>query len=96
MNKATDNIILTFLDVKQLRSYGRIAYILLYFSEKIYKNNVFELPVSRKEIAEFIGMTTENVIRALSELRKDGIIKIYGKTIEIADTERLKKINEYS
>lgn len=96
VNKSADNIIITFLDVKKLRIYGRIAYMLLYFSEKIYKNNIFELPVSRKEIAEFIGMTTENVIRTLSELRKDGIIKIYGKTIEIIDTVMLKKIKEFS
>jgi CRP-like cAMP-binding protein len=96
VNRATDNIILTFLELKKLRIFGRIAYILIYFSGKIYKNNIFELPVSRKEIAEFIGMTTENVIRTLSELRKDKIIKISAKTIEILDKERLKKISEFS
>lgn len=96
ISKASDNIIHTLLEVKHRRLYGRIAYILIFFSEKIYKTNVFELPVSRKEIAEFIGMTTENVIRTLSELRKDGIIKIYGKTIEIVDMERLQGIDEHS
>ena len=95
-NKAADNIIHTFLELKQRRLFGRIAYILLYFSKKVYRSNTFELPVSRKEIAEFIGMTTENVIRTLSELRKDNIIKISGKTIEILDLERLNKINEFS
>ncbi len=96
INKASDNIILTFLEVKKHRLFGRIAFIILYFSDKIYQNNSFQLPVSRKEIAEFIGMTTENVIRTLSELRKDGIIKIFGKTIEIIDKQRLMKIMEYS
>lgn len=93
---ATDRIILDFLEVKKKRLFGRIAYILLYFSDKVYHSNVFELPVSRKEIAEYIGMTVENVIRTLSDFRKDGIIKISGPTIEIIDKERLERIYELS
>jgi CRP/FNR family transcriptional regulator len=96
VNRATDRIILDFLEVKQKRLYGRIAYILLYFSRNIYKNKSFDLPVSRKEIAEYIGMTVENVIRSLSDLRKDGIIKIFGPNIEIVDEERLTRIAELS
>lgn len=96
INKATDRIILDFLEVKQRRLLGRIAFILLYFSRDIFKNNTFDLPVSRKEIAEYIGMTVENVIRTLSDFRKDGIIKIYGTTIEIVDLKRLERISELS
>lgn len=96
INKATDRIILDFLEVRQRRLYGRIAYILLYFAKDIFKTNSFELPVSRKEIAEYIGMTVENVIRTLSDLRKDGIIKIFGPVIEIVDMERLERISELS
>jgi CRP/FNR family transcriptional regulator len=96
INKATDRIILDFLEVKQRRLFGRIAYILLYFSKEIFKQPTFDLPVSRKEIAEYIGMTVENVIRTLSDLRKDGIIKIFGPTIEIIDMERLERISELS
>lgn len=96
VNKATDTIIRTFLEIKQRRLNGRIAYILLYFANDIYKSDTFELPVSRKEIGEFIGMTIENVIRTLSDFRKDGIIKISGKTIEITDKARLTRIREFS
>lgn len=96
VNKATDKIILQFLEVRQKRLYGRIAYILLYFARSVYQSNSFDLPVSRKEIAEYIGMTVENVIRTLSELRKDGIIKIFGPRIEILDEERLSRISELS
>lgn len=92
LSKASDKIIMTMLEIRTRRLYGRVAYILLYFSEKIYKNNVFELPVSRKEIADFIGMTTENVIRTLSEFRKDKIIKINGKEIEIINKAKLQFI----
>jgi CRP/FNR family transcriptional regulator len=96
VNRATDKIILDSLKLKQKRLYGRIAYILLFFSKDIYHSSSFNLPVSRKEIAEYIGMTVENVIRTLSDFRKDGIIKIFGPVIEIVDEERLTRIAELS
>jgi CRP/FNR family transcriptional regulator len=95
LNRVSDNIISTHLEIKRRRLPGRIAYILLYFANDVYHSHNFELPVSRKEIAEFIGMTTENVIRTLSDFRKDGIIKISGKTIEIVDVEKLTRIKQF-
>jgi CRP-like cAMP-binding protein len=95
MSKASDSIILNMLNIREKHLRGRIAYLLLYFSDAIYNKLSFELPVSRKEIAELISMTTENVIRILSEFRKDGVIKIYGKVIEIVDHDRLTKISEH-
>ena len=69
-------------------------YILLFFSQEIYKSSVFILPVSRKEIAELIDMTTENVIRIMSEFRIEDIIRIHTKEIEIKDFKRLEIIME--
>jgi len=80
------------IDNKQLR--GRIAYILLWFAQKIYRKDAFDLPISRREMGELINMTTENVIRILSEFRKDGIIKIDGKNISITNMEILEKISK--
>jgi len=94
MSKTSDDIIKVKLDISKKNLRGRIAYILLFFSGKIYETNVFDLPISRKEIAELIDMTTENVIRILSEFRKDKMIRINGKTIEITNPEMLKKICE--
>lgn len=90
----TDEIINTTLEISRKNLRGRIAFVLLYFARSVYKNNTFELPVSRKEIAEFIEMTPENVIRILSEFRKDGIIRINGKEISITDEKRLLVIAE--
>lgn len=95
ISEATDKIIIDNLAVKRKNLKGRVAHVLLYFAESIYEKNEFELPVSRLEIAEYIGMTTENVIRTLSEFRKDKIIKIYGKDILIADMKRLRDISEF-
>lgn len=96
LSHTTDKLLKTTLELRQRRLYGRVAYMLLYFADEIYKSDEFELPVSRKEMAEFIGMTLENVIRTLSELRKDKILKIYGKSILIADRPKLEKLRDLS
>ena len=95
MSKVSDKIIIENLNIRKKQVHGRVAYLLLFFAEQIYMKDDFELPVSRREIAEFIGKTTENVIRTLSEFRKDGVIKIYGKQIEIIDKERLRQVAEF-
>lgn len=95
VSEANDKIVLDNLEIKRKHLRGRVAHILLYFSNYIYEKDEFELPVSRREIAEYIGMTPENVIRTLSEFRKDKIIKIFGKDIQIADKKRLESISEF-
>ncbi|MBS0011223.1 MAG: Crp/Fnr family transcriptional regulator [Bacteroidales bacterium] len=93
LSQITDKIILQTLDIRNRNLAGRVAYILLYFSRDIYQSMVFDLPVSRKEIADYISMSTANVIRTLSEFRKEGIIHLHGKTVEIADMEKLELIS---
>jgi CRP-like cAMP-binding protein len=95
VSEATDKIVLDNLEIKRKHLKGRVAHVLLYFANYIYERDEFELPISRREIAEYIGMTTENVIRTLSEFRKDKIIKIFGKDILIADKKRLASISEF-
>ena len=88
--KVNEKIISQTLDIRQKNLVGRVAYILLYFTNEIYNTQVFDLPVSRKEIADYIGMSTANVIRTLSDFKKEGIIRVFGKTIEIVDIRRLE------
>ena len=95
MSRVADTIILESLEIRKKHLRGRVAYLLIYFARTIYFADEFELPLSRKEMAEYVGMTTENVIRTLSEFRKDGILKIYGKTIHIVNMESLESIAEF-
>ncbi|MBU1011713.1 MAG: Crp/Fnr family transcriptional regulator [Bacteroidetes bacterium] len=92
MSKMYDDIIENRFEINKKHLRGRIAYILIFFSTHIYQSDEFELPVSRREIAELIEMTTENVIRILSEFRKDKIIQIDGKRIKLLDPERLESV----
>ncbi len=89
-----DKIITQTLDIRQKNLVGRVAYVLLYFTKEIYKSRVFDLPVSRKEIADYIGMSTANVIRTLSDFKKEGIIRVFGKTIEVVDLDKLEVISK--
>ena len=40
---------------------------------------VFDLPLTREEMADYLGLTLETVSRQMSALKKDGIIELEGK-----------------
>ncbi len=76
------------------QAYGRLADIILCLAERIFKQNEFELPLSRKDIAELSGMSSETVVRMLKKFGEDGLIRMDGKQIEVIDTERLQRISQ--
>ncbi|QIG50523.1 Crp/Fnr family transcriptional regulator [Nordella sp. HKS 07] len=50
----------------------------------------FDLPLSRAEIADFLGLTIETVSRQLTRLRTDGVIRIEGtRRVTVVDIDRL-------
>jgi len=95
LSLTTDKILHESLELKRLNLRGKLAMVLHMFSTEIFSSTVFELPVTRKEIAEYAGVSTENIIRGMSEFRKDKLIRISGKEIEIIEPDRLKRIASY-
>ena len=81
---------LKFLNQKSARS--RLADILIFLSGKIYKNDEFELTMTRQEIGELISLTRENTARILSDFKKEGVIEIDGKRIKILNRDILDTI----
>ena len=73
---------------------GRIADVLLYFSEVIYLKERFELPLTRKELAELAGTTKESFIRTLTEFKNDKIIEVFDNEIEIKSMKIVKTLSE--
>jgi CRP/FNR family transcriptional regulator, anaerobic regulatory protein len=56
------------------------------------ETRVFDLPMSRLDIADYLGLTIETVSRQFSRLKSDGIITITAnRHIEIVNLARLKK-----
>jgi CRP/FNR family transcriptional regulator len=51
---------------------------------------VFELPATRADIGEFLGLTLETVSRAISAFRKRGWLKLHGHSgIELVNRAQL-------
>ncbi|MDU1004947.1 MAG: Crp/Fnr family transcriptional regulator [Clostridium butyricum] len=74
---------------------SRMAYLLTDLMEKygenIEKNISIELPLSREEMANFIGVTRETISRKLKKFEDEKLIKIVGtKIIIVLDEEGLK------
>ena len=76
------------------QAFGRLADILLCLSDRIFKNKEFDLPLSRKELAELSGMSSETVIRMLKEFKDEGLIHMDGKSLQVVDYDRLRQISE--
>jgi CRP-like cAMP-binding protein len=86
--------IFNFINLSYKHVNGRIADILLYLSDQVYKNNKFKLSLTRKEISEFAACSSANVMTTISMLHKEGIIKVEGKNIEIIDRKKLTEISK--
>jgi CRP/FNR family transcriptional regulator len=53
----------------------------------------FDLPMSRIDIADYLGLTKETVSRMLAELRTLGLIRLQAQNrVEVLDRERLKAV----
>ena len=73
---------------------GRIADVLLYFSEQIFQNNEFDFPLKRKELAQLAGTSKESFIRTLNEFKNDKIIDMQGRKVKINSINLVKKLSE--
>jgi cAMP-binding proteins - catabolite gene activator and regulatory subunit of cAMP-dependent protein kinases len=73
---------------------GNMADALLDFADKIFKSNVFTLPLSQTEFANLVDTSRESVSRLLSEFVRDGIIILNGKKVEIINKEALLLISQ--
>jgi CRP-like cAMP-binding protein len=73
---------------------GRIADVILYFSEILYKSNEFEFPFTRRELAELAGTTKESFIRTLAEFKHDKIINLEGSRVTINSMNIVKTLSQ--
>lgn len=83
-----------FVNTRQQNINGRMADLILYFSEKIYHSNNIEIPLSRGDMAALICTTRESVARSLKEFTQEGIIRVTGKKFDILKPQQLKIVGE--
>jgi len=80
----------------KLSATERIAKFLLNISHQRsrigWQNNPISLPMTRQDIADYLGLTIETVSRELSNLKASNMIKVItSKQIYLTDIEELKK-----
>jgi CRP/FNR family transcriptional regulator len=73
---------------------GRIADVILYFSDVIYNNPEFEFPLTRRELAELAGTTKESFIRTLTEFKNDKIIDLEASKVKINSLKIIRTLSE--
>ncbi|OQX79370.1 MAG: hypothetical protein B6D61_03680 [Bacteroidetes bacterium 4484_249] len=95
LNENTVQIYGRFYCLTNKQLHGRLADILLCLAQRIFNTMDFDLPLSRGDLAELTGMSTESVIRVMKDFKDDGLIETSGKTIKIINYEMMNKISEF-
>ena len=77
----------------------KLAYFLMLIARKMslqgYSKETFNLPMTREEIANFLGIAaSETISREFSELHRRGIIDVTRRHIEILKPNELEKLAE--
>ena len=88
------NLINTVRNLMYKQMNGRMADALLYIdSLKTEKAEIFQL-LSRKDLAEFAGISTESTVKLLKIFEKDGLIELQEKDIKIINHSGLAEISK--
>jgi CRP/FNR family nitrogen fixation transcriptional regulator len=77
-------------------SVERVAAFLLEMDRRLTGASVMVLPMCRRDIADYLGLTLETVSRALSDLHGKGILGFLGQTqrqIVLLDRVRLAELD---
>ncbi|MCG2626550.1 helix-turn-helix domain-containing protein [Bradyrhizobium sp. WYCCWR 13023] len=77
-------------------SLERVAAFLLEMDKRVTAAGVMALPMSRRDIADYLGLTLETVSRALSRLHELGVIGFIGNTqrqIVLLDRHQLASLD---
>ncbi len=82
-----------FMSQSQKKTFGKVADAILYFSKIIYENTEFDIPFTRQELADLIGISRESATRVLLKLKEDGIVQVEDRRITILDTNLLEQIS---
>ena len=54
--------------------------------------DAFKLPMSREDIARYLGLALETVSRGFTRLQEDGVIAVHGRRVEIVEHDELVRL----
>lgn len=88
------NLLDTLRIVMYKQMNGRIADTLLYINSlKSENQEIFQL-LSRRDIADFAGISTESAVKLLKGFEKDGLIELHDKDIVVINHKELLEISK--
>jgi CRP/FNR family nitrogen fixation transcriptional regulator len=68
----------------------RVATFLLEMDRRLARTGMIALPMCRRDIGDYLGLTLETVSRALSELQQQGVLGLSGaRQIVLRNRDRL-------
>lgn len=87
------NLLNTIRNLMYKQMNGRMADTLLYI-ETVQKEKpeIFQL-LSRKDLADFAGISTESTVKILKIFEKDGLIELHEKDIKVLNGSALQEIS---
>jgi CRP/FNR family nitrogen fixation transcriptional regulator len=72
----------------------RVASFLLEMSERIHNASMVELPMSRQDIADYLGLTIETVSRTFTQLESKATIELpTSRRIALRNRSALQRLN---
>jgi len=86
--------LIRMVNLSQKRMSGRLAEVLLYFSDEVFHNDEYEMILTRQELGEMTSMAKECAVRILKELEDSGVIYSDSSKIKILDKKKLIRISE--
>ncbi len=81
------------MNLTQKQIPGRMADGLIYLSEEIFESHEFELVLSKKDLGELSGMSSDSATKILRAFREEGIIEIKTSYIVIKNMDELFRIS---
>lgn len=90
LDRARDHMVL--LGRKSARE--KIASFLLDIADRLSDGDRFDLPMQRSDIADHLGLTIETVSRTLTQMARDGLIKLAacGRSVVLSDRHGLEAL----
>ncbi len=83
-----------FRTIAQKQMPGRVAEVILYLSNSIYKTNPFILSITRQDLADMASITKEGTIRVLKDFKDAGLITLNGNELKILNEKALINVSE--
>lgn len=93
INKCTMMNFNKLVSLTQKQTHGRFADTLLYLSDEVFHKPRFQLSLTRKDLAEFTGLSVMSVVRVLKDFIQQNIIREEQGELEILNRKKLEQIS---